>query len=102
MRRHRLGIIKIASINHDGILQLPVQAIQVQAGEFIPFGEDQESIGSAGRLVGVTRVLDTRIQNLPRPLLRRRIVGRNLAALLQQGLHQQNQRVIRGYRRSRP
>ena len=47
-RRHGLGIIEIAPINHNGILQLLMQAIQIQAGEFIPFGEDQKSVGSAG------------------------------------------------------
>ena len=46
MRRHDRGIIKVAAINHDRILQLLLQAIQIQAGELLPFGEDQESIGS--------------------------------------------------------
>jgi len=83
MRCHDVGIIKIAAINDDGIFQLPVQAIQVQVGEFIPFGEDQESVGSARCFIGVSRILYARIQNLPRALVRCRIVNCNLAALLQ-------------------
>ena len=72
-RRHDLGIVEIAPVDDDGILQPLVQTIQIQAGEFIPFGEDQESIGVASRFISVTGVFDARIQNFFRALLCRRI-----------------------------
>src|SRR5271156_2090181 len=68
VRGHGIGIIKIAPINHDGILQLLVQAIQIQAGEFVPLRENQQSVSVAGGSIGGGRVLDTRIENLSRPL----------------------------------
>ncbi len=58
MRRHGIGIIEIAPVDYDRILQLPVQAIQIQAGKLIPFGENQKSISSTSRFVGVTGVFD--------------------------------------------
>src|SRR6202044_2744036 len=84
VRGHGIGIIKITPIDHDGILQLLMQAIQIQAGEFVPFRENQESVSVPGGSIGISRVLNTRIENLSRPLVRCGTVSRNLAALSQQ------------------
>ena len=65
-------------------------AIQIESGELLPLGQNQKSIGVAGGFVGIVHELGARVQDLARPLRRRRIVGRNLAAFLQQRLHQQN------------
>ncbi len=101
MRGHGVGIIEIAAINHDGILQLLVQSIQIQAGKFVPFRENQKSIGSVGRFIGVTGVFDTRIQNFFGPLLRRRIIGRDLDSLPEAKSAPIKWLAIRGYRQFR-
>ena len=78
---HDLGIIQIAPVNYDGMLQVLAETVEAKVGEFFPLREDQQSIGAVGRLISgagegdAERLLPGRA---PWPW----IVGRDLAALL--------------------
>ena len=49
---HDLGIIQVASVDHDGILEFLAQAAEIEIGEFLPLGENQQSVGAVGGFVG--------------------------------------------------
>ena len=51
VRRHHFGIIQVAAIDHDGILEFLAQAVEIELGELLPLGEDQQRIGAAGGFV---------------------------------------------------
>ena len=52
IRRHDLGIIQVPPVNHDGILEFPVEPVEIKIGELFPLGENQQCIGATGSLVG--------------------------------------------------
>jgi hypothetical protein len=76
-----LGIIQIAPVNYDGMLQVLAETVETKVGEFFPLREDQQSIAAVGRVISgagegdAERLLPGRA---PWPW----IVGRDLAALL--------------------
>src|SRR5580700_1131914 len=80
--RHHCGIIQVAAVNHDGILEFIVEAAEIQVGELLPFSEDQQSIGVGGRLVGGARKFNAGAHHFLRALHGGRVVGGDSAAFL--------------------
>ena len=58
LRRHYFGIIQVAAVDHDGVLEFVAQALEIEVGELFPFGEDQQGVGALGRFVGRVGELD--------------------------------------------
>ena len=53
MFHHDIGIVKVATVDDDGITKGLVEPVKVQGGEFRPVGKDDQSIGVLGRSIGV-------------------------------------------------
>src|SRR5580692_4232469 len=87
--RHYFGIIQVAAIDHDGIFEFLVEAGEIEVGELLPLGEDEQGVGAAGRFVGGVGVFESRVHCFLGAFHGRGIVGRDLAAFLQQSLHQE-------------
>src|SRR5580698_3839447 len=49
---HDLRIIQVAAVDHDGVLEFLAKAGKVEAGEFLPLGEDEQGVGVMGCCVG--------------------------------------------------
>jgi len=88
-RGHDFGIVQVAPVNHDGILHLLAEAVEIEVGEFLPLGEDQQSVGAAGRLVSRVSERDAGRHYFPGSLHGSGIVGCDLTALLQERLHKE-------------
>ncbi len=103
LRRHDFGIVQVAAVDHDRVLQFLAKAIEIEVRELFPLGEDQQGIGALGCFVGGVGEGDAgaSITSCARSM-RSGIVGRDLAAFLQQRLYQEQSRAIRGCRRCRP
>src|SRR6266849_7733796 len=84
---HHFGIIQVAAVDHDGIFEFLVEAAQIEIGEFLPLGEDQQGIGAVGRFVGGVREFNAGVHHFLGALHGGGIVGGDLAAFLQKSLH---------------
>jgi len=79
-------MIQVPAVDYDGILQLGMQLFEVERGEFLPFGKDQQSVGVAGSCIRAFGKLDARRLRFLGTLQCCGIVRTNLAAFLQQRL----------------
>ena len=48
---HDFGIVEVTSVDHDGILEFLAQAAEIEIGELLPLGEDQQSISAVGGFI---------------------------------------------------
>ena len=64
-RRHGVGIIEIAAVDHDRVSQFLENTVQIERGKFLPLGQDQQCVGAACRFVWVSDKLRAGIQNFP-------------------------------------
>ena len=65
-------------------------AIQIEGRKFLPFGQNQQCVCILGRLVRIAHKLGLRVQYFTRAVHGGRIIGGDLAAFLQQRLHQKD------------
>src|ERR1017187_3549890 len=86
-RGHHFGIVQVASINDDGILEFLAEAVEIEVGEFLPLREDEQSVGAVGRLVSGVGEGDVGRDYFLGALHGGWIVGGDLTALLQERLH---------------
>ena len=89
VRRHHFGIIQVAAIDHDGILEFAIEAIEIEVGEFLPLGKDQQGVGAGGGFVGGAGIFEIAVHGFLSAFHGGGIVGGDLAAFLQQSLHQE-------------
>src|SRR5947199_10743166 len=53
---HLFTPVEVSSIHYDWITQQLMQPLQIEAGKFIPVGENQQSIRAVGSIVRSLRV----------------------------------------------
>ena len=49
---HYLGIIKVSAIDHDGVFEFLTEAAEIEVGELLPLGEDEQGVGAVSGFVG--------------------------------------------------
>ncbi len=47
---HELRVVQVASVQHDGVLQLGTETDQIQGGKFFPVSQDQQRISAVSSL----------------------------------------------------
>ena len=57
---HHFGIIQIAPVDHDGILQFLAEPVEIEVGEFLPLGKDQQGIRAVSRFISGVGETDVR------------------------------------------
>jgi hypothetical protein len=43
---HHFGIIQVAAVDHDGVLEFLMEAAEIEVGELLPLGEDEQGVGA--------------------------------------------------------
>src|SRR5580698_2104483 len=89
VRGHHFGIIQVAAIDHDGVFEFLVEAAEIEIGKLFPLGKDEQGVGAVGGFVGGACVFETGVHGFLGAFHGGGIVGGDLAAFLQQSLHQE-------------
>src|SRR5256885_5387441 len=55
---HRLRVEDVAAVDDDGAAHQALDAIEVQLAKFVPFGHDEQGVGTGGDRVGILAILD--------------------------------------------
>ena len=85
---HHFGIIEVASVDYDRVFEFLPNAGKVEIGEFFPLGEDEQSVSAMSSFIGGAGKDNGRRENFARAIHGCRIVGTDLAALLQKRLNE--------------